>query len=47
MAYDFWNDFVNHKEKNNSTPLMYDINNWKHYVFLQRIKWSTVKKSNL
>ena len=25
MACNFWNDFVNHKEKNNSTPLMYDI----------------------
>ena len=29
------NDFVKHKEKNNSTPLIYHINNWRHYIFLQ------------
>ena len=29
------NDFVKHKEKNNSTPLIYYINNLRHYIFLQ------------
>ena len=41
MAYNFCNDFVNHKgkKKKNSSPLMYDINSWKHCIFLQRIYW--------
>ena len=29
------NDFVKHKEKNNSTPLRYYINNLRRYIFLQ------------